>query len=964
MANLMRCPNCGKNTPAELEFCQYCQSRLEPEDVNPPLTPGQAPTRKITSDLEQVLPQWLQDARQAARDTSQDGSPQLGNNSQIAPSTFSGSDLLSGLQSQSQDDDEDEIPDWLANITGQAPKPKKPQATSDVRWVEFGGSKDFTQPVPKPEPEPEPPAWMSTPPAAEENDELTDWLRATDAAQPQQPQTPSFGAPVSSDTPDWLHSMVSEGETVFNDAGSLSSEEKFSSDDAPDWLRGLDAADASGGSTAAPVFSDTADWLKQLDAEDAAPQSGFEPAASDTPDWLKAMDAQSAPQSGFEPAASDTPDWLKAMDAQSAPQPGFESAASDTPDWLKAMDAQSAPQSGFESAASDTPDWLKAMDAQAAPQPGFESAASDTPDWLKAMDAQAAPQPGFESAASDTPDWLKAMDAQSAPRPGFESAASDTPDWLKAMSGDQTSQGDDFSPFAGADLSEAPTVLEPKQEDWLAGFQSSAEPPAVPPAPDDDGDLPGWLKAAAPQPAFADTPEAISPASAESPDWLNALQSQPVEPEPTPPAAASGADSESLFTDLPDWLSVVDETAVSSEAMPAPITNTDAIAPGELPTWVQAMRPVDAGIPQTMASLSADRTLETRGALAGLQGVLPAAPNYAPTSKPKAHSIRLQASEEQLSHAALLEQILSAETSPVPISSFASLGTSRALRWTLAILLFALLTIVLVMRIEVFPLPDSVNVPLEVNGAVTAVQSIPENVPILAIFDYEPSRAVEVESAAVPVLDQLLMKRARLTFVSTTEAGAVLAQRLVTKGYLSGHENLEYANLGYLSGGQMGIRAFADNPLAIAPYAFVQNQAFDYAPVPAWDKPALQGVTSLPQFAAILLITDDADSARAWIEQTQSSRGNPSIPLVVISSAQAAPMLQPYFASGQTSGMISGLYGGALFERRNNNNPGNAIAAWDAYSVGILLAIVLILGGGLLNLVLGLRDHAATREEK
>jgi hypothetical protein len=947
MANLMRCPNCGKNTPAELEFCQYCQSRLEPEGGNLPLTPGQAPTRKITSDLEPVLPQWLQDARQAARETSQDGSPQLGTNSQTAPSTFSGSDLLSGLQSQSQDD-EDEIPDWLANITGQAPKPKKPQATSDVRWVEFGGSKDFTQPVPKPETEPEPPAWMSTPPAAEENDELTDWLRATDAAaQPPQPQAPSFNAPASSDTPDWLHSMVSEGETVFNDAGSAPSEEKFSSDDAPDWLRGLDAADASSGSTVPPVFSDTADWLKQLDAEDAAPQSGSPPTASDTPDWLKAMDAESAAsQSGFQPAASDTPDWLKAMDAESA-----------------------VPQSGFESAASDTPDWLKAMDAEsAASQSGFQPTASDTPDWLKAMDAESAvPQSGFESAASDTPDWLKAMDAESAvPQSGFESAASDTPDWLKTMNADDTFQNGDSSLFAGTNLGAAPTAPEAKQEDWLADFQSRAETPAAEPAPDEDGDLPSWLKTAAPQSsAFAESPEAISPAPAESPDWLNALQSQPAESEAAVPAAQSGADSDSLFTELPDWLSVVDETAVPSESMPAPITNTDAIAPGELPTWVQAMRPVDAGIPQTLASLSADRTLETRGALAGLQGVLPAAPNYAPTSKPKAHSIRLQPSEEQLSHAALLEQILSAETSPVAISSsFASLGTSRALRWTLAVLLFAFLTVVLAMRIEVFPLPDSVNVPLEVNGAVTVVQSIPENMPVLAIFDYEPSRAGEVESAAMPMLDQLLMKHARLTFVSTTETGSILAERLVTKGYLSGHENLEYVNLGYLPGGQMGIRAFAGNPVAAAPYAFVPSPLFNYAPVPAWDKPALQGVTSLPQFGAILLITDDADSARAWIEQTQSSRGDPSVPLVVISSAQAAPMLQPYFASGQTNGMISGLYGGALFERRNNNNPGKAIAAWDAYSTGVLLAIILILGGGLLNLVLGLRDRTATREEK
>jgi hypothetical protein len=365
-----------------------------------------------------------------------------------------------------------------------------------------------------------------------------------------------------------------------------------------------------------------------------------------------------------------------------------------------------------------------------------------------------------------------------------------------------------------------------------------------------------------------------------------------------------------------------------------------------------------------LGSLSADKTLETRGALAGLQGVLPAAPNYAPSSKPKAHSIRLQASEEQLSHAALLEQILSAETSPVPIGSFSGVGPSRALRWTLAVILFVALTLILGMGIMVFPLPNSINVPLEVGGAITTVQSIPENMPVLAVFDYEPSRAGEVELVAVPIFDQLLMKHTRLTFISTTETGALLAERLITNDHLSGHKELEYVNLGYLPGAQLGIRAFADNPSTAAPYAFANNQMFDYTPIIAWDKPALQGVTSLPQFAAIILVTDDGDSARAWIEQTQSARGNPSIPFVVISSAQAAPMLQPYFASGQINGMVSGLYGGALLEQRNNNKPGTAIAAWDAYSTGILLAIILILGGALLNLVFGLRDRVTAREAK
>jgi hypothetical protein len=112
----------------------------------------------------------------------------------------------------------------------------------------------------------------------------------------------------------------------------------------------------------------------------------------------------------------------------------------------------------------------------------------------------------------------------------------------------------------------------------------------------------------------------------------------------------------------------------------------------------------------------------------------------------------------------------------------------------------------------------------------------------------------------------------------------------------------------------------------------------------------------------MIIVTDNADSARTWIEQTTSSRG--AIPVVVISSAQAAPMIQPYYASKQITGLVSGLYGGAVYEQNNAGRPGTARNYWDAYSLGMLIAMVFVLGGGLWNLALGLRDRASAREAK
>jgi hypothetical protein len=207
MADIIKCPVCGENNSSDQEFCQYCQSPLRPassssKGADEGFKPGQAPTKKVTAELEPILPEWLRDARDSARNAvNNEDIPQPSQqSSQDSSRPAAPPDLLAGLQAQSENDEEEDLPDWLTSITGASPPSKKNQPDSpDVRWVELGGEKSASE-----KPAAETPSWLanlssSTEPSAEK-DELTNWMREASGIKPQESQPPS--QPVPSETAD------------------------------------------------------------------------------------------------------------------------------------------------------------------------------------------------------------------------------------------------------------------------------------------------------------------------------------------------------------------------------------------------------------------------------------------------------------------------------------------------------------------------------------------------------------------------------------------------------------------------------------------------------------------------------------------------------------------------------------------------------------------------------------------
>jgi hypothetical protein len=212
-----------------------------------------------------------------------------------------------------------------------------------------------------------------------------------------------------------------------------------------------------------------------------------------------------------------------------------------------------------------------------------------------------------------------------------------------------------------------------------------------------------------------------------------------------------------------------------------------------------------------------------------------------------------------------------------------------------------------------------------------------------------------MNAVAAGVVDHLMLKSTYLTFISTSPTGPALAENFLTTVQTE-HDYLhsqQYVNLGYVPGEAAGLISFSIAPQEISPLAFDGADA--------WDMQPLEGIEQISDFTMVLVITDDPETARLWIEQVGPTLSD--TPLMMAVSAQVEPLIRPYYQSApqQVSGLIAGVSGGASYEQLIGR--GNlAQTYWDAFSYGILIAIVLIVAGGVINAILYFL-HESDQEE-
>jgi hypothetical protein len=820
---------------------------------------------------------------------------------------------------------------------------------------------------------------------------LPDWLKSL--RQPDQKEDAS--QPASDETtPDWLSGLRGEGFAPIEEKADDTDQDEWTFDtpstskrveeESSSWLDnmrfGLESAEAS--SDAHNSESGADDWLSRLSAVEPDQPVQSQPIPDkeeelELPDWLTQNGIQPTP-GDFEAAEETTnsdQDFLSNLLAQSsekaAPeQPTLASAEPDwqagnnaLDDWLSQPPEQIMPDLTAPAAASasEEPDWLAGLGAQdnwlaqspeqaapaAAPEAEPESAESDwlsvirTPDdWLTQPPPQAtAPVASESDTLPDVPDWL----ADLAGPASASSVEEDLPEWIK-----ESQPGVSFIDELGGESS----------PDWLAGADQPIE------TGKDDFGSPGLAAIVGSSVGKAVVPEEAVPGG--DLDWLDELEAAYAASTSLDLTPAAGSYSgvgldqtgESqgavLGEALPGWL---DEVSTQAPPQPEQLQPDSDIAPASLPSWLEAMRPVAAvGLAADLAQADAGPA-EGSGPLQGVRGVIPAEPDVYHVRKPPAYSVKLQISDNQSSHADLLAQLIAAEAESRPVPGKPIISPQHVVRSA-----FFLVLVLAILLPQVLGFPKVAPPPYlpQVSTLSQQVGSLPANAPVLMAVDYEPAYSAELDATAASILDHLMIKGAYLTIVSTLPSGPAQAEHLIGIANQAGNHlyrpGNQYTNLGFIPGGASGLQSFAQAPRQTMPRD-VQGEE-------AWGIAGLQNVNALADYSMVLVITENPETARTWIEQVQPYLGDAS--LVMVASAQAEPVIYPYYLSGQLQGLLSGIAQAAYYEY-SIGRTGWASRNWTPYSLGMLSAIILILvGGGSLSAITMLhrnRKHKAPASE-
>ncbi|MFO7540667.1 MAG: zinc ribbon domain-containing protein [Chloroflexota bacterium] len=957
------CPSCQTPNSRDRLYCDECGTRLVEKPIPPPKPVEEQPAIKRfdlpsrapgdTSDLDPAtVPDWL---RTGERKTDTD--PPLFDEDEDIPATLHDLEPLR--------DSTDELPSWLVegeedveNLFG-APR----EITTD-HYLEMVQSDSDDEPDDTAD--------------FDEEDEESGWLTASAAAGDRS----------------WLEELgpVQTGVFADTDESRDALDATTSLPDLPDWLTDIGPAHTGQLDHGDADSDDSNDWLEDFKPAHTGPLveteepfdldefaftgllAGEETEEGDLPDWLLKLSTEdNLATADFDVAETSFPEeFAEDMDfseglefdeddlfaKEDIPVAGDEGTRES--DVFAADDAFTADESFLEDEPLDqdidifeqhddaVPDWLSELESAPLDLPAGEETAEP--------DAAATDDPWLD----DTFDFGEALeeDSSSDDLPDRDMPAGDWGEFDQFGELDEPEKPEPtLLPSDAADAAEfdvddyqaeLPDIDELGEEDEIPEWVSQLGPTSA--ETGDTGrlilereaddlarneDLPDWITEMMPDtdyegptlsglamidPDYVDPLEGIPEelASAELPDWL---QDAPAGRDTGPLSIRTDS------TDIPPWLQQVGDdeesaklSAELSDLLGPPVRDKPPkLSKAEIPEWLEAYKPAE------LTGEPPEGHAATSGPLSGMKGTLEIEPLIARPRTASANFLPFSVSEEQKQQVDLLQQIIAAETETQPVAGARSIATlSLTTRLGLALLLLLAVLFGLwgpgLFTGTLTPTPAVVGLHTAVDAAAGQ--------PVLLVFDYTPALAGELGPQADMLVQQLARNGSPVISLSQYTAG----ERLADLQTAVSHPNNRY-HLGYLPGEAIGVRQLG-TCLAASPMcdSLVSRTL------------SATEIQVLADVSLVIILTGERDNLVNWIEQLAVYE---DLTLAAGVTRGLRPVATPYLASGQLTGLLSGLsdtaaYQSALLGQTPDNR---LLQQQNAQGIGQLLAAFLLLVG-------------------
>jgi hypothetical protein len=238
----------------------------------------------------------------------------------------------------------------------------------------------------------------------------------------------------------------------------------------------------------------------------------------------------------------------------------------------------------------------------------------------------------------------------------------------------------------------------------------------------------------------------------------------------------------------------------------------------------------------------------------------------------------------------------------------------------------------------------SLHIPVTpvVEGVYKAIEELPPGSKVLVSFDYDPGSMPELQPMAEAFFRQAFGRDLKLIIMGLwpqgpLQANIALEEVLQDKDIAAKHlqYGVDYVNLGFTAGNEVVIDRMG--------HSFEESYPKDSRGTPLSEIPLMKGVRNYDNVDLIFNLSAGYPGTQEWVQYAVDVF---HVKLAAGNTAVQAPAMYPYVQTGQLTGVLGGMKGGAEYETAIGK-PGRAVGYMFSQSIAHAIICVFIIIGNL-----------------